>query len=463
MGALIFGLRSSPEYNGRFGLLSDFSRGPQGSPKSKKLSSDRIASSPSDEEARWLVTLDDKEAILVLPKNLCRADLPEERAHFLGRRFLEQHPLCARALLRIFQDTDASGLRLSVASCLTPRESLMVISGFAGRIRNEVNFYRPKEQKWQRLGQMKPRIDAGAVCLPNGRILMAGGVDDHPRRGSLHKSAELLDPLTGQWSKLPDLQFARHGCAAALVGSRAYIVGGAAVELQRKRLRIQAMFSEAYATGRRVYGQEFTEIQQHLSNMEEDASVIESINVGEIERGEEVAWEQHKAPAEAALCCFPAAGGLDGWLIVAGGESDEGPTDECWGLSPSGQWKELARLPDARSAAAFCVHPRLGLVIVGGRGTYGQALASVVALKAPDAQWQELAPTSVPRLGGAATTLNGQLVAVSGSTDDPRKPFTTDVERYVEGSDCWEVVPHLEYPHALHACYAFGVWATPAD
>ena len=66
------------------------------------------------------------------------------------------------------------------------------------------------------------RIDCAAVKLDASRLMFAGGVDDHPTRGTLLSSATIYDALSNSWQDLPDMSTPRHGCAGAVLGGTVY-------------------------------------------------------------------------------------------------------------------------------------------------------------------------------------------------------------------------------------------------
>eukprot|EP00933_Yihiella_yeosuensis_P025572 TRINITY_DN19825_c0_g1_i1.p1 TRINITY_DN19825_c0_g1~~TRINITY_DN19825_c0_g1_i1.p1 ORF type:complete len:222 (+),score=43.24 TRINITY_DN19825_c0_g1_i1:291-956(+) len=183
----------------------------------------------------------------------------------------------------------------------------------------------------------------------------------------------------------------------------------------------------------------------------------------EAETSKSWSWQLQPAPTQVALLVFGAIGVVNGKLIVAGGESEHGVSDECWCFDPELEtWEEIASLPEPRSAACFCVHPTLGLVLAGGRDGDGASMSNVVALSDSSSSWRTLASLQVSRLGGAMALCQGSLYAIAGATDQS-DPFTKTVERYIIEEDRWKTVERLSFPKAFHACFAFGVSLTSAD
>ena len=74
-----------------------------------------------------------------------------------------------------------------------------------------------------------PRHKLAAVLLADGRVLVAGGSDNHDRRGK-YASAEIYDPATGRFSKTTDRHSERFQLTDGVVRLRdghVLIAGGA--------------------------------------------------------------------------------------------------------------------------------------------------------------------------------------------------------------------------------------------
>jgi Kelch motif len=87
----------------------------------------------------------------------------------------------------------------------------------------------PKTEKFSETGSLiTPRYKHTAGLLPDGRVLIAGGFDEHDWNGNL-TSAEIYDPKTGQFSPaspLNDSRFKLPDEAVRLASGKLLIAGG---------------------------------------------------------------------------------------------------------------------------------------------------------------------------------------------------------------------------------------------
>lgn len=95
----------------------------------------------------------------------------------------------------------------------------------------EVFRWKPGMRAWQRVADLpytRSGLGATTVC---GRIAVFGGEDPHDAPKGVVPAAELYDPATNRWSRLPDIPTPRHGIVAASDGNRAYAIEGGDVEV----------------------------------------------------------------------------------------------------------------------------------------------------------------------------------------------------------------------------------------
>ncbi|MEM7380976.1 MAG: galactose oxidase [Bacteroidota bacterium] len=97
-------------------------------------------------------------------------------------------------------------------------------SPFGGTI-DEVDAYDIEANNWTSTSDPIPTKRAGtASILYMGQILVAGG--ESPEQEKAHSEVEGLDPDTGQWSVLPELNEGRHGTGLVEFDGQLYMASG---------------------------------------------------------------------------------------------------------------------------------------------------------------------------------------------------------------------------------------------
>jgi DNA-binding CsgD family transcriptional regulator len=85
----------------------------------------------------------------------------------------------------------------------------------------------PVSSSWKYTGSIHdPRVFFAATKLPNGKVLVEGGINDHSPNAPL-SSAELYNPATGTWSLIGSLNVARFAQTAILLHNGKVLIFGA--------------------------------------------------------------------------------------------------------------------------------------------------------------------------------------------------------------------------------------------
>jgi hypothetical protein len=109
---------------------------------------------------------------------------------------------------------------LGTATLLSDGQVLVAGGGTAAAV-----LYDPATNAWTATGSMNvARQDPVAALLPNGNVLVAGGVP--PGGGTALTSAELYDPTTGAWKVTGSLSTGRDGATATLLPNGEVMVAG---------------------------------------------------------------------------------------------------------------------------------------------------------------------------------------------------------------------------------------------
>ena len=107
--------------------------------------------------------------------------------------------------------------------------TLLVAGGVSstGTVLKSAEIYDPVTGKWTATGEMKSaRRGHAASLLPDGRVLVSGGFDGTTAVTALNK-ADIYDPATGIWSATGTLIQARRGHTSTLLNNKkVLIVGG---------------------------------------------------------------------------------------------------------------------------------------------------------------------------------------------------------------------------------------------
>ena len=92
---------------------------------------------------------------------------------------------------------------------------------------SEVDVFDFSTQTWRSLPPASnlPTPRAGTMAIElDGKLLVLGG--ESPDQKAAHAQAEWLDPVTGAWSRLPDMLTPRHGAQAVRVERGVLVAGG---------------------------------------------------------------------------------------------------------------------------------------------------------------------------------------------------------------------------------------------
>ena len=236
--------------------------------------------------------------------------------------------------------------------------------------------------EWSVTGrQIVPSNGSPAVALPDGRVLVAGGIvwdsfnggTDHPLA-----RAEVWDPATGEWTRVSDMSTPRTGHFLALVDRRALVCGG---------------FSEY-----------------------PDAPGLDTCELFDAEAGTWSPAPVRNYRGSAALATL-----RDGRLLVTGG------TVESGGYKPETQiaeiydpvartWQPVAPMLEKRGAHALTVLSDGRVLATGGAQGYSSfSTASAEIFDPSTGHWSRTASMEDSRrLHGAVLLPNGEVLVVGG-------------------------------------------------
>lgn len=231
---------------------------------------------------------------------------------------------------------------------------------------------------WTDVGQLSvPRAYGTATALPDGTILLVGGLDAGARDRTT-TTAELFEPATGRAMVLPQRVLGRIHHTATLVGGRVIVTGG--VELFGKTV-----------------------------------SALDRTDVYDVKtRTWAVAGSLRQARTD-----FGATALLDGRVFVTGGH--DGPTllasSEIFDPA-TGTWTPAAPMPAARAQFTIATLPDGRVLVAGGIVFPGSPTATSLLYEPRLDKWTSGPAMSVERvLHTDAQLPDGSVVLVGGQRD----------------------------------------------
>ncbi|MCS7068554.1 MAG: galactose oxidase [Meiothermus sp.] len=250
---------------------------------------------------------------------------------------------------------------------------------------------------------LEPRQEIAAVEL-GGKIYAVGGF---ARDRSTLNSAEVYDPASNQWSRLPAMPIGVNHPAAVALAGKLYVLGG---------------------------------YRQGLSQP------TDAVQIYDPARGQWQLGTPMPSPRGAL-----AAAVVEGRLYAIGGARGV-LLDEVSGYDPTtNRWQILTPLPTPREHLAVGVVGNK-IYVVGGRNERTFTLREVEAYTPSTNRWETLAPMPTGRSGHAVAVLGNCLYAFGGEVDftAPRGVFS-QVEVYSSSRNSWSALPPMPNPRHGHA------------
>ncbi len=123
--------------------------------------------------------------------------------------------------------------RVNAQAVLLPSGKVLVAGGWGNSSGGaSAELYDPASGTWAATGSMSvARNDFTATLLPDGTVLAVGGCCSLTGYYASYSSAEIYNPATGTWSATASMTAARAGQSATLLGDGTVrVVGGTAIE-----------------------------------------------------------------------------------------------------------------------------------------------------------------------------------------------------------------------------------------
>ncbi len=276
--------------------------------------------------------------------------------------------------------------------------------------------------RWSLTGSLNVgRFGHTATLLPNGQVLVAGGID----AGQVLSSAELYDPATGTWRATGPLNIARGGLTATMLPNGQVLVAGGITG--GPVLNSAELYDPATGTWRAT-GVLNIARGEHTATLLPNGQVLVA---GGITGGTVLSSAELYDPVTGTWSLtgnlntgifFHAATLLqDGKILVAGGGNDLDPdiplihTAELYDPA-TGTWSRTGKLNEAHSSHTATLLPN-GWVLVAG-GTYNTIFRSAELYDPFTGAWSGANSLARDRSSHTATLLLNGQVLIAGGTDD---------------------------------------------
>ena len=277
---------------------------------------------------------------------------------------------------------------------LLPNGRVLVAGGvYYGVALASAELYDPASNTWSAAGSLtKERWEHTAMLLPNGKVLVAGGYSNNV---GLLASAELYDPASNTWSAAGSLATVRYGHTATLLPDGKVLVAG-------------GRDGTNYLASAEMY--------DPASNT----------------------WSA--AGALATARGFYSATLLpNGRVLVAGGGNDGGYPVSAELYDPaSNTWSAAGSMATARSSHTATLLPS-GKVLVAGGGYSGGNLASTELYDLASNTWSAAGSLATERWEHTATLLSDGKVLVAGGSNPV--DYVAGAELFAENTPSDTVAP----------------------
>ena len=263
--------------------------------------------------------------------------------------------------------------RTEVAAARIGR-SIYVVGGFersSGRTVASVARYDIRRDRWARVRSMPLALNHATAVAYRGRLYVHGGYRSATDLAEPAGALLRFDPRTGRWRRLPAAPTPRAAHAAAVLGGRLYVAGGANDSGSLRSLEVYDFARRRWSTGPSFPGP----ARNHAAGV--------------------------------------ASGG---WFYVLGGR-DRGNLAVAERFNPRRrEWRQLPKMGVARSGSAAV---RLGdgrLVAFGGEdlAAGGGTIAEAELFDPSARRWRRLPGLRTPRHGLGGAALGRRVFAIEG-------------------------------------------------
>jgi N-acetylneuraminic acid mutarotase len=307
--------------------------------------------------------------------------------------------------------------------------------GLGGTVVASAELYDPATGTWTTTGSMHTgRVYQTATLLPDGKVLVAGGIDRPFGSGTELASAELYDPATGTWTTTGSMHTGRVYQTATLLPDGKVLVAGGFFEPAATPLASAELYDPATGTWTST-GPMGSARYTHTATLLGDGDVLVAGGAGGPNTGTQSGdgfWKSAEV-FHPATGSWTATGDMDGYrlgstatllsdgrVLVAGGGTFGGrvPFVSAELYDPtSGSWTPTGGTQTLREYSTATLLPD-GKVLLAGGGLDSGVPATYAELYDPSTgTWSRAGTVVVARAAPTATLLPNGKVLVTGGQD----------------------------------------------
>jgi WD40 repeat protein len=241
--------------------------------------------------------------------------------------------------------------------------------------------YDPETGKWSTTGRLETgRGGHTTTLLPNGKVLIAGGIDYSADGTPIFTSAELYDADKGTWNSAASMAVPRFKHAAVLLASgEVLVVGGTSTEPSNDRALASAEIYNSVAGTWRTVG-----------SMATGRELVKAVSL----------------PNGKVLAVGGSVGRFGKYKALASAEIFDPKTE---------RWSPTAALAEARTQFTMTLLGDGRVLVAGGARPYTSALPTAEIYDPTSGTWSTAGSMKTPRWNHRAVLLaNGDVLVVGG-------------------------------------------------
>jgi N-acetylneuraminic acid mutarotase len=299
-----------------------------------------------------------------------------------------------------------------------------------------------------------------ATLLPNGLVLVVGGIDESNYTSIYLASAELYNPATGTWTNTGSLNLARYGHTATLLPNGTVLVSGG---WNSGALASAELYNPATGTWTNTGSLNLAR-GNHTATLLPNGTVLVSggyngsyLTSAELYNPATGTWTT-TGSLNLARDGHTATLLPNGLVLVAGGMNNDNDNPVLASAElynpATGTWTNTGSLNLARDGHTATLLPNGMVLVAGGINYYSDLLANCELYNPAAGAWTNTGSLATWRIGPTATLLpNGTVLAVAGAniaTSGGSNGDLASAELYNPATGTWTTTGSLAIARAYH-------------